>query len=296
MRINLVGAFIRNFPFGTEIAFKKGFDRLGGHQVTTVDTSYPDQKWDMDADHTVVFKWIDRPEYWDVLKNVGGKKVVYQPDDLRFGHIQDMMTEMRKFCDYALTFDPHGAVRSVQKFNYLKADRLLVTADDDLYRPLENVEKDIDVCFVGSLTGGENHRSRVRMCQAVSKIPGLRVLFLTDIYDTEEIVRVYNRTKVILNHATDVGQKFGYGYGYQCRHFEVGFTRSCLLSNIAIDEDAILHPFFHDEETLLFMVNDLLRNKARREWSADKLYDQLKVAHRPEHRAQEMVKFLESLQ
>jgi hypothetical protein len=54
MRINVVGAFIRNAPFGTELAFKRGFDRLGGHSVTYIDPSYPDQRWDYDADATVV--------------------------------------------------------------------------------------------------------------------------------------------------------------------------------------------------------------------------------------------------
>ena len=50
LRINIVGAFIRNKPFGTEIAFGKGFDRLGKHLINTIDTSYPGQVWDYDAD------------------------------------------------------------------------------------------------------------------------------------------------------------------------------------------------------------------------------------------------------
>lgn len=297
MRINLVGAFIRNKPFGTEIAFKKGFDRLGEHLVNCIDTSYPNQVWDYEADATVVFKWMEN--YWGDLALCKGKKIVYQPDDLRFPHIKQMMQDMRKYCDFAFTFDDDGALLA-REYGYAKAERLLLTADDELYRPLPEVEKDIDVSFVGSLTGGANHRSRVRMCQIVGSMPGVKAKFVSDLYDIEELNRIYNRSKIVLNHATDVGQNFGWGYGYQCRHFEAGFTRSCVLSNFIGNEagskDGIKSFwFFSNEQDLQDQVRYLLGNAEHRVTLAHELYSELMAKHRPEHRAKQMVEFIRSL-
>jgi hypothetical protein len=293
MRINLVGAFVRNAPFGTEIAFKKGFDRLGCHLVNTIDTSYSGQVWDYDADVTVVFKWME--DYWHDLKMCRGKKIVYQPDDLRFPHIQEMMRKMMSFCDFAFTFDNDGADLA-RKIGYRKAERLLLTADDELYRPVHGLERDIDVSFIGSLTHGGNHTSRMRMCQVVAGIPGIRTAFLSDIYDMEKIVEVYNRSKIVLNHATDVGQDFGHGFGYQCRHFEAGLTGACVLSN-RVDNERELENIeeFESEAELVGRVHYLLHNHAVRRARGENLLAELRAAHLPQHRAAQMVRFIEGL-
>lgn len=294
MRINLVGAFVRNAPFGTEIAFKKGFDRIGNHSVTTCDTSYENQPWDLEADVTVVFKWMEN-NYWDLLSATKGKKIVYQPDDLRFPHIKQMMQSMRKYCDYAFTFDDDGARLAIE-YGYKKAQRLLLTADDELYHPLQDVKKDIDVSFVGSLSGGGNHRSRMRMCQLVDSIPGIKTAFVNGLYNIEELNSIYNRSKIVLNHATDVGQPFGHGFGYQCRHFEAGFTRACILSNQIDNEIALANvEQFHDEDSLIGKVNMLLSNETYRHSLANGLYAELMAEHRPQHRAAEMIRFIERL-
>ncbi|MBV8072884.1 MAG: glycosyltransferase [Acidobacteriaceae bacterium] len=293
MRINLVGAFIRNAPFGTEIAFKKGFDRLGEHLVNVIDDSQPGQVWDYDADATVVFKTMQG--YWHDLAVTRGKKIVYQPDDLRFPHIKQMMQEMRRFCDFAFTFDNDGA-ELAKSYGYRKAERLLLTADDTLYRPLPDVEKDIDVSFVGSLSYGGNHKSRVHMCKVVAALPGVKCHFQSDLYDIEQLNRIYNRSKIVLNHATDVGQEFGHGYGYQCRHFEAGFTKSCVLSNV-IDNERELENVetFASEAELQGKIRYLLANPDMIRYRATGLYLELKAGHLPEHRALQMVKFIESL-
>jgi spore maturation protein CgeB len=293
MRLNIIGAFIRNNPFGTEIAFKKGFERLGGHQLTCIDTSYPNQSWDYDADATIVFKWMEN--YWHDLVMCKGKKIVYQPDDLRFPHIKQMMQSMRKYCDFAFTFDDDGAKLALQ-YGYKKAQRLLLTADDELYRPLPDVKKDIDVSFVGSLTGGGNHRGRMRMCQLVDSIPGIKTAFVNGLYDIEELNKIYNRSKIVLNHATDVGQPFGHGYGYQCRHFEAGFTKACVLSNHVDNENMLtMVEQFHDEKSLIGKINMLLSNEEYRTSRGIGLYQELMTSHKPEHRAAEMIRFIEEL-
>jgi hypothetical protein len=293
MRINLVGAFIRNKPFGTEIAFKKGFDRLGEHLVNCIDTSYPNQVWDYEADATVVFKWMEG--YWGDLELCKGKKIVYQPDDLRFPHIKQMMLDMRKHCDFAFTFDDSGADLA-RSYGYKKAETLLLTADDELYRPLPGTERDIDVSFIGSLGAGANHVSRVRMCQLVSKMAGVKSFFHGSIYDIEELNRIYNRSKIVLNHATDVGQPFGHGYGYQCRHFEAGLAGACVLSNIVLNGSELEHiEEFGSEVELEGRIRYLLANPEVRISSAVGLYAELMAGHKPEHRAKQMVEFIRSL-
>lgn len=293
MRINLVGPFIKNFPFGTEIAFKKGFDRLGGHQVTCIDPNYPAQIWDHGADATIVFKWI-WGEALNEFKNCGGKKIVYQPDDIRFSHIRDMMEKMRWYgCDYALTFDDVGA-GSARALGYEVAEPLLLTADDELYHHIPGMQKDIDFCFVGSMSGADSHRSRRRMVDILTQ-NGFRVLALADLYNIPVVVNIYNRSKVVLNHATDVGQRFGTGYGYQCRVLEAGFTRSCVLTNKIINESEIRGLVeFDNEESLLQKAQLLLSNEDLRKRHADELFDCLNNSHRPEHRAQQLIDILHS--
>lgn len=296
MRINLVGAFIRNWPFGTEIAFQRGFEELGGHEITTIDTSYLDQQWDYEADVTVVFKWLEG-NYWDDLKRCSGLKIVYQPDDLRFGHIQDMMRKMREYCDYALTFDADAAQalrEGKYGFFYKNSQKLLVTADPGLYKNL-HLERSFDIGFIGSLSGGGNHASREKMCRILSREFGNGFYAVSGVNNAAAICERYNRTKLIVNHATDVGQEFGTGYGYQCRHFEVGLTGTALLSNVVLNDDALKQPFtFCDEDSLIKKARGLINYK---NWvsAGQALEDEIHRAHMPVHRAIEMVEFFKKI-
>lgn len=299
MRWNIVGAFIRNNPFGTEIAFRKGLERIG-ETVTVVDPGYPDQKFDEAPDVTLVFKWVDPGPYRDKIVSLPGKKVIYQVDDLRFPHIKQMMLEMRSVCNNALTFDQDGANLALE-YGYDSGQSLLLTADNLLYRHIPGMQKDIDVSFVGSLSNGPNHASRMRMIQLVKGIPGLRVVIASELFDIGKLCEIYNRSKVVLNHATDVGQPFGHGYGYQCRHFEAGFTKTCILSN-AIDNDKTLEGHFatfRTEDELVKNLQSLLDPSPLnfyREYFATSLYNELNRRHLPEHRAREMVQFVRSIQ
>jgi hypothetical protein len=290
MRLNLVGAFIRNAPFGTEIAFAKGLSRLGVH-TNLIDPDRRDQKF-VDADATIIFKYVEN--YLAEIAGLKGPKILYQPDDIRFSHVTEMMTEMRRFCDYAFTFNDDNAARAAT-LGY-KATKILLTADETLYRPILSLPKTIDVCFVGSMSSGEHHKSRRRMAEIVSSMPGVKSVF-TSMHDIGRIVELYNRSKIVLHHATDVGQKFGHGYGLQCRHFEAGFTRSCVLSN-SIDDDETLDTgicTFWDEPMLKQQIDALLSCSRSREEIAERLYTDLIASHRPEHRAQQIIDFIEGI-
>jgi hypothetical protein len=293
----MIGAFKRNAPFGTEIAFQKGFERVGGCSLNCIDPSYKGYKFDYDADVTIVFKYIEDPEYKVELAKTNGLKFVYQPDDLRFNHIKLMMQEMLAYCKHALTFDDDGA-ELAKSYGYKSARRLLLTADNKLYKPLKNTLKSIDVCFIGSVGGGENHAGRRRMIDIVSKMRDIKFMWHNSVYDIQRLNAIYNSSKIVLNHATDVGQPFGQGYGYQCRHFEVGMTKTCLLSNKVVNENC-LKGFreFSNEEELKDSINYLLRhNKDAVSHSAEELYKDIIDNHLPEHRALELLKYFKELQ
>lgn len=293
MKINVVGPVIANSPFGTEIAFVKGFRRLG-HEVETIDPNYPNPVYHSNPDFTLIFK--TGHSYNDMLAKLPGPKIVYQPDDLRFVHIQQLMKEMRKVADYALTFDDDGA-REVTKdaYGYKAAQTLLLTADDELYRPL-GFQRDLDFVFVGSLGGHREHASRRKMIQLLSGA-GYRVTWADGMYDMKKLVEAYNRAKVVLNHATDVGQPFAQGFGYQCRHFEVGMTKTCLLSNSLIGTTHRLDGWqeYVNEGDLLLQARILLENADRRNILAEDFFHQIRQKHMPEHRAAEVIQFVRNL-
>lgn len=296
MKWNLIGAFVRNNPFGTEIAFRKGLERIG-ETVRVFDPSAPDKLIQLDpyADATVIFKWLDPSPLRTMLRSgFGGKKIVYQVDDLRFPHIKQMMQSMRDVCTAALTFDNDGAMLA-REYGYKHAQRLLLTADNTLYRRKGDVEKDIDVSFIGSLSHGANHASRMKMIQIVQSL-GLKFVVKNEMFDIDAICDIYNRSKIVLNHATDVGQPFGHGFGYQCRHFEAGFSGACVLSN-EIDNENVLQNIvtFNDENSLRDVIQDLLSNNIGRSFFARDLYEELWKSHLPEHRARDMCTFVRSL-
>ncbi len=295
MRWNLIGAFVRNNPFGTEIAFRKGLERVG-EEVNVYDPSvlYKRLPLDPKADVTVIFKWLDDGVLKDMLRaGFGGIKIVYQVDDLRFPHIKDMMVKMRDVCDHALTFDEDGAILA-RSYGFESARRLLLTADNELYRCIRT-QKDIDVCFIGSLSNGPNHKSRMRMIEIVNSL-GLRFVVANELFDIGKICEIYNRSKIVLNHATDVGQQFGHGYGYQCRHFEAGFSGAFVLSNVVDNDDELRSlKTFDSESDLVSAINYWLKNQRSREIAAEEFYDELCASHLPKHRAQEMIEFVKGI-
>jgi hypothetical protein len=297
MRLNLVGPFIVNYPVGTEIAFSKGLKEIG-HEVIAVDPYIDKEMVGLrnDADVTVVFKSCAGAEKY--LSSLRHPIVVYQPDDARFPHIRQMMLEMRKYSNLFLSFDQHGA-DVAKTMGYRAAETLLLTADPDLYSPSPDpVQRDVDISFVGSLGDPVAHASRMKMCRMVEAEAdkrGWKVAFGQS-QNMPMVIDIYRRSKIVLNHATDVGQAFGFGFGLQCRHFEVGMTKTCLLSNrrLGLGEDVLeTMPFipFDDEYSLISQINYLLETG---DWEqhGQRLYDYIQAGHTPAHRAQELVDFI----
>ena len=303
MIINMIGSFQRNAPFGTEIAFAKGLKQLG-IGVNTWDPSREELTVDTLNDNaaaTIIFKDHGRVSHSALLvrKVLGQITIEYQPDDIRAKGIRGMMGDMRQYCDYAFTFDETGAKVAKEELGYKKAMKLLVTADPELYRPL-GLEKKHDFCFVGSMSNPESHASRREMI-TILKSAGYDITSAQDMFDPYEINRMYNSSKVVINHATDMGQEFGTGYGYQCRHFEAGMAGACLLSNSLLDEEPDGPQQFvkFDSRTdLLAAAEDLINgwyNGAIYERQGTELYNEMMTSHQPVHRAQQIVDFINGI-
>lgn len=311
MKLNLIGPFIVNAPYGTEIAFAKGLKQLG-HAVNEID---PNIDTDLrgvhnDADATLVFKTCCGAEKY--LRSLKHPVIVYQPDDARFTHIRESIIEMRQYADLFLSFDDYGA-KFAKSVGYRAAETLLLTADPELYSPSpEPIERDIDISFIGNWGDEAAHQSRRKMMQVIhqaSKKHGWTNHWeMTK--DIPHIVDIYRRSKVVVNHATDVGQAFGYGFGLQCRHFEVGMTKTALLSNTTIGSlgyrssydlscddstvrewNAPLYQQFNSEETLIAQLERMLHES----WEHDGeiLHTHIQSKHMPVHRAQRIVSFVE---
>lgn len=309
--LNLVGPFLVNAPFGTEIAFAKGLRRIG-HEVIEVDPNVDLEMRGLrnDADATVVFKSCVGAERF--LKSLRHPIVVYQPDDARFPHIRQMILGMREYADLFLSFDDHGA-EVARSMGYRAAETLLLTADDELYCPSPvPIERDIDVSFIGSMGDPVAHASRRRMCEIVvreAKRNGWKCVFTGGIYPGDvhkdgmgaDIVEIYRRSKVVLNHATDVGQPFGAGYGLQCRHFEVAMTKTCLLTNHVYNAPMWFTPSFIDEDSLIGKLSTLLSvgdestgldpRPLWQSWSESNF--NWAQYHLPQHRATQLIAFIE---
>jgi len=305
MKIDMIGAFRRNYPFGTEIAFMLGLRKIG------VDVGWWDpsvkcyDNWHGPKSVDAIIMFNDGgPDTYDVCRSyrdAGAMTIEYQLDDIRAPGIRDMMARLCGCCDYAFTFDKTGADVAEKELGYKRAKKLLVTADPDLYRCLGKRTKDIDFCFIGNYSNPVMHKSRRRMLNVLVQSGFERVVSLT-FFDPMHVNVIYNRSKVVLNHATDVGQEFGSGYGYQCRHFEAGFAGSCVMSNVLLDDEGDgpkTFVQFHDEESLIENAHELIHmyddGSSLYESIAEALSSELNDKYRPEHRAKEIVEFIEEM-
>jgi hypothetical protein len=231
VRINLVGPFYRNAPFGTECAFASGLIQEGHSVVCHEPGNFLSEPLDPAADATVFFKWV--PEQTHSFKE-GGLRVIYQPDNLEFEHIRQLMSTARDHgVTHALTFYDTGCALA-RDMGFVAAEKLMLTADPDVYFH-DADHKMYAASFVGGLGHGPEHVSRQRMVRAARLILGDKFLCTTT-FDIPTIRHIYSHSRVVLHHATDVGQPFGHGLGLQCRHFEAALCGIPVLSNVVWQE------------------------------------------------------------
>jgi hypothetical protein len=294
MIINIVGPHIVNSPFATELAFIKGLVEIG-HKVVPFDPNVesPDVL-DRNADYTLIFK--NALSHNDVVCSLGPKVVVYQPDDLRFSHVKNMVSEMRKYSSRLITFrkykDNFGFIDGLELTQF---EELAVTANPDVYYK-KDLEKDIDFCFVGSLGDPASHWQRIRMIDLLSK-NGYNT-FACETRDIEFIRNILSRSKVVLNHASDSSLPFGQGYGYQCRHFEAAMAECCLLSNSILDDEYTIENFVRFCSFKDFFEKAIMLIDSGEKYRADiakSFKEEVMVNHSPKIRAQQLVNILEKI-
>jgi hypothetical protein len=305
VRLNVVGPCIVNAPFATELAFVFGLQQLG-YQVTTFDPNVesPDVL-DRDADFTIVFKTA--LQHNAVLKTLSHPVVLYQPDDIRFPHIKQMIREMREYSEHLITFrhisrtDDPDEWALIDDLGFKTREHLMVTAHPDVYHPpYEEVVKDIDFCFIGSIGDHSCHWQRLHMVNLL-RSAGWRVL-CGQTQDIDLILSSMARSRVVLNHASGTDIPFGVGQGYQCRHFEVGYTGAALLSNRIHGEGPANHGMrgienfvrFDGDESLLQRAAELIHGSTWRDLG-ERLRREVRDNNSPFVRACQLTSILERI-
>jgi glycosyltransferase involved in cell wall biosynthesis len=151
-----------------------------------------------------------------------------------------------------------ASVAAAHAAGYRHAAFLPHAVDPSVFRPLAGVTKDLDFCFVGLWS-----RKRQDYLQAALEVtqagavygpkwrrktfrhPGLRGVVKGRYIGGEALVRLYNRTKVVIN-VTEWGAGGGaQRSGMTMRLFEVPATRTLLLTDSSADIELAIRPGEH---------------------------------------------------
>lgn len=151
-----------------------------------------------------------------------------------------------------------SSVAAAKAAGYVHAAYLPHAVDPDVFRPLPGVAKDLDFCFVGLWS-----RKRQQYIEAALELTGngavygpkwlrktfrnarLRRLVKGRYIGGEALVRLYNRTKVVIN-VTEWGAAGGaQRSGMTMRLFEVPATRTLLLTDRSADIELAIRPGEH---------------------------------------------------
>jgi hypothetical protein len=285
VRVLLVGPVVVNFPHAAELSFKRGLEEAGA-EVVTLDPNVPGQEVPR-ADAVLVFK--NAYDYNDRISEVAPIRILYQPDDARYPHIGKMLQEMRPHCDHLLAFDVDSAKLGQQTCGYRLAEEMLLTADPGLYRPID-VVRDLDFVFVGSTGDPYAHMHRRSMVDYLRGW-GYKVTVSHE-HDPTEVSRLYSRARVVLNHATNVGQKFGQGFGWQQRHFEAAMAGACVLSNENNRGELQYWHRFSSVEGLRLLAKGLMNGDLDARHCAQKLRENVLTHHSPLVRGRQILDFI----
>lgn len=157
--------------------------------------------------------------------------------------------------------------------------------DPKAFFPIEGIEKEIDVCFVGSWSEsrqkalekaflvtqnvaiyGRNWRKRLR------RLPALRRRVLGNYITGTDLVKLYNRSRIVLNYT-------GWGTpqarsGFTMRILEVPACGSLLLTDFSEDMKAFVTPGEHvvcystldemEEQIRFLLANPMVRQEIER--------------------------------
>lgn len=158
-----------------------------------------------------------------------------------------------------------SVISTIHRFNYLFCDRKGVevlkqsgiTNIDywpnyglvpQIFKPIENIEKIYDICFVGSLDHNIQKERSIYLKRIALLSDKYKVIILTGLY-REDYVKVLNQSKICFNHSVRGEMNM--------RAFEVPACKSLLF----IEEDNLeVRDFYEDKKHCVFYNNDNFEN------------------------------------
>ena len=188
-----------------------------------------------------------------------------------------------------------ASVAAAQAAGYRHAAYLPHAVDPQVFRPLPGVAKDLDFCFVGLWS-----RKRQQYIEAALDVTAngavygpkwfrktfrdarLRRVVKGRYIGGEPLVRLYNRTKVVIN-VTEWGAAGGaQRSGMTMRLFEVPATRTLLLTDSSADIELAIRPgehvaTFHDVDEFREKLRFYLANAAERERIATQGFEHVRT-------------------
>ena len=205
---------------------------------------------------------------------------IYWAQDCVYEKTRYMHLTLLSGSDYDHVLVAHrGCIKEYEELTGAKVSWLPYAFYPEIHRPL-GLEETLDLSFLGGLdwVGAEKRRRIIELIR--SKRPGLR-FYVSSRNFLNHMVAIYNMSKVVLN-ISRIGEM-------NWRDFEVlGCGRpmirdySAEVSEIFSDGEHLV--MFRDEEDLLEKIDELIRNKEKRERIALKGRQEALEKHTLDHR------------
>lgn len=183
--------------------------------------------------------------------------------------------------DYDLIYVAHS--KDLDKYREVvkrEVMHLPYAFDPEVYRPLNSIEKEYDISFVGTITP-----QRLQFLRDLAKKPNIRS-FIGNAY-LKDVNTIYNKSKIVIN----ISQSNELNW----RVFEVLGSGSFLLSNATEEISEVFKPSYHldtfeNENELVYKIFFYLQNENIRNQIAVNGNEEALRKHTLENRAVRILK------
>lgn len=288
-KIHLIMPYYSTKPYGQEsrlVAFLKSKEgqklnlkydisdlRLNPNKLDNFQNKY---------DATIVFKgeMLDYRHF----KLMTGVKVLYFPDDIIVHkHYNEMVKKIGSYYDIVYTFDKK-AISEFYALNCRDVRYWPSCTGSDLFYD-QNLERDIDICFIGSM-----NKDRKKMLKKVEKTFPDKNLFFKEGIKGEEYAKHMNRSKIVLNLAQGIS-------GVSQRVFEASACGAFVLTNNISEEEKLYIDteidYFNNIDDLISKLFIYLNHNETRIAYAKKAHEKTLKNHLINHRFIDMIKDIE---
>ncbi|MBI3601114.1 MAG: glycosyltransferase family 1 protein [Nitrospinae bacterium] len=284
IKIFYLGVHEGHAGWGSEWFVNNAFNTLG-HKTYCVDyrkNRHKLYKYFLNAPQNDVFL-LQRGEYFPIplIKSIGVPRFFWASELVSRCRDQDRLLKHNLFDHIFLHSNKcREAVVSWGWVDPKRCSVLLNGFDESLFRPIPNIQKDIDILFIGTIT--------TRRKEILNRLKSQFNVLIASAFG-EEMVRLFNRAKIVLNiHAEDV-------LDTETRVFEVLGCGAFLLTERLSPENP-----FSRNELVEFDTTEELCNKLQYFLNHDD--DRNKIAghgyaaafsgHTYIHRAQEIIRIM----